>query len=129
MRGLLDTSVFVGQETDRELGALPDEVALSVITIEELSLGVRMAVGRGEAALAATRQTTLDRVVRAFDVLPVDRQVAQNSALIRASGRLRGLRFGPLDALIAATAVTYGLTLFSQDAQFAEMDGVEVRLV
>ncbi len=88
-----------------------------------------MAVGRGEAALAATRQTTLDRVVRAFDVLPVDRQVAQNSALIRASGRLRGLRFGPLDALIAATAVTYGLTLFSQDAQFAEMDGVEVRLV
>ncbi|MBA3251362.1 MAG: PIN domain-containing protein [Geodermatophilaceae bacterium] len=129
MRGLLDTSVFVGQETDRELGALPDEAALSVITIEELSLGVRMAVGRGEAALAATRQTTLDRVVRAFDVLPVDRQVAQNSALIRASGRLRGLRFGPLDALIAATAVTYGLTLFSQDAQFAEMDGVEVRLV
>lgn len=129
MRGLLDTSVFVGQETDRELGALPDEVALSVITIEELSLGVRMAVGRGEAALAATRQTTLDRVVRAFDVLPVDRQVAQNSALIRASGRLRGLRFGPLDALIAATAVTYGLTLFSQDAQFAEMDGVEFRLV
>ncbi len=129
MRGLLDTSVFVGQETDRELGALPDEVALSVITIEELSLGVRMAVGRGESALAGTRQTTLDRVVRAFDVLPVDRQVAQNSALIRASGRLRGLRFGPLDALIAATAVTYGLTLFSQDAQFAEMDGVEFRLV
>ena len=129
MRGLLDTSVFVGQETDRELGALPDEVALSVITIEELSLGVWMAVGRGESALAGTRQTTLDRVVRAFDVLPVDRQVAQNSALIRASGRLRGLRFGPLDALIAATAVTYGLTLFSQDAQFAEMDGVEFRLV
>lgn len=129
MRGLLDTSVFVGQEAERDVEALPDEVALSVITIEELWLGVRMAVGRGEAALAATRQTTLDRVVRAFEVLPVDRQVAQNSALIRASGRLSGLRFGPLDALIAATAVTYGLTLFSQDAQFAEMDGVEVRLI
>lgn len=129
MRGLLDTSVFVGKEADRELGELPDEIALSVITIEELALGVAMAAGRGEAELAAMRKATLDRVAAAFEALPVDRQVALHSARIRSDGRIRNRRFGPLDALIAATAVAHGLPLYSQDVQFAEMDGVDVRLV
>lgn len=129
MRGLLDTSIFVGVEADRELGELPDEVALSVITIEELTLGVRMAEARGDVDLVATRKATLDRVAATFEVLPVDREVARHSAWIRAGGRQRNRRFGPLDALIAATALAHGLPLYTQDVQFGEMEGVDVRLV
>lgn len=129
MRGLLDTSVFVGLEAGRAVGELPDEAALSVITLEELALGVRMAQLRGESELATRRQETLAAVARAFDVLVVDRAVASACAAIRASGRARNLRFGPFDSLIAATAVAHDLPLFTQDGQFADMNDVDARLI
>ncbi len=129
MNGLLDTSVLIGLEADRALRALPDEAALSVITIEELTLGVRMAEQRGDAMLARRRQRTLDAVLAEFDALPVDRRIAAECASIRAAGRSRDIRFGPFDSLIAATAVVSGLPLYTQDTQFTEMPGVDVRLV
>ncbi len=129
VRGLFDTSVVVAGEVERELGALPDDGALSVITIEELTLGIRMARGRGEQDLAAFRQSTLDQVLATFQLLPVDRAVAEHSARIRAAGRLAGRRFAALDALIAGTAAAHGLPLYTQDGGFTGMDGVDVRLV
>lgn len=129
MRGLLDTSVFVAQETGREMGDLPDEAALSVITLEELALGVLMAQQRSDGDLADLRHATLEAVAAEFDVLVVDRQVASACAGIRAAGRARDLRFGPFDSLIAATAIVYGLPLFTQDSQFSDMEGVDTRLV
>lgn len=130
MRGLADTSVFIAGETDRLRGALPDDVALSVVTLEELALGVRMAEARGEEELAGQRRSTLEAVGAAFDVLPVDRRVASECARIRAESRqLGGRRIGPMDALIAATAVTHGLPLFTQDTAFADVGGLDVRLV
>ena len=40
MKGLLDTAVFVAREAGRSLDSLPDEAAISVITLAELHLGV-----------------------------------------------------------------------------------------
>lgn len=40
MRAIADTSVFIAREAGRPLGALPDEIAVSVITAAELELGV-----------------------------------------------------------------------------------------
>lgn len=129
VKALLDTSVVVAGEVEREIGELPADGALSVISIEELTLGVRMAEGRGDHDLAATRQATIDRVLAAFALLPVDRSVVEHSARIRAAGRLAGRRFAPLDALIAGTAAAHGLPLYTQDAGFTAMEGVDVRLV
>lgn len=129
MKGLLDTSVLVGLETGRSLADLPDEAAVSVITLEELTLGVLMAEHRGEAGLAQRRRDTLDAVSGAFEALPVTSAVALACAAIRARGRAVGLRFGPFDSLIAATAVAADLPLFTQDAELADLPGVDVRLV
>jgi predicted nucleic acid-binding protein len=129
LRGLLDTSVFVGREAGRAVDELPDEAALSVITLAELTLGVRMAEQRGDSDLAGLRQATLDAVAVTFDVLAVDRQIASVCAAIRAGGRARNLRFGPFDSLIAATAVVHGLPLYTQDTQFSDMVGVQTRLI
>lgn len=130
MRGLADTSVFIAGETDRPLGSLPDDVALSVITLEELALGVRMAEARGDEALATRRRSTLEEVGAVFDVLPVDRRVASECARIRAASRQRGgRRIGPMDALIAATAASHGLPLYTQDTAFADLDGLDVRVI
>lgn len=129
MRGLLDTSVCVGLENRRGVETLPDEAALSVITLEELALGVKMAEQRGDDETARIRQATLDAVSAEFDVIPVDRRIAAACAAIRASGRLRGTRFAPFDSLIAATAVVFNLPLYTQDTQFTGMPGVDVRIV
>ncbi len=49
MSAILDTSIFVAGEQGRELRrTLPDEVAVSVVTLAELELGV-LAAGDPEA--------------------------------------------------------------------------------
>lgn len=64
-----------------------------------------------------------------FEALPVTVTVALACAAIRADGRRRGVRLGPFDALIAATAAVHGLPLYTQDAALAEVPPLDVRLV
>ncbi|HEY3210185.1 MAG TPA: PIN domain-containing protein [Actinomycetota bacterium] len=126
MRGLLDTSVFVGEEQKRELGPLPDQATISVMTLAELHVGVLLAKGQRVRAL---RLRTLARVERAFDPLPVDDSVARAFAEIVADARRKRRQPRVVDALIAATAVAYDLPLYSQDRDFELILGVELVLV
>lgn len=126
MRGLLDTSVFVGREQKRELGPLPEEAAISVMTLAELHVGVLLARG---PKVRAQRLRTLARVERTFSPLPVDDPVARAFAEIVADARRRRRQLRVVDALIAATAVAHDLPLYSQDRDFALMPGVELILV
>jgi hypothetical protein len=62
VRGILDTSVFIAEEQGRVLAAdrLPDEAAISVVTLAELGLGVHMAAGEDvRARRLRTLQTLL----------------------------------------------------------------------
>ena len=126
MRGLLDTSVFVGQEQRRELGPLPDEAAISVMTIAQLHVGVLLTRGQ---RVRAQRLRTLARVERAFEPLPVDDLVARAFAEIVAEARRDRRQPRVVDALIAATAVANDLPLYSQDRDFGLMPGVDLVLV
>lgn len=129
MRGLLDTSVFVATETERAVAEHPDSAAISVVTLEELRLGVLMARDRGDDDLAERRRTTYDRVLRGYAALPVDERVALACADLRAaSRRTAGTRIGPMDALIAATAMVEGLPLYTQDRGFVGLPGLDVRI-
>lgn len=129
MRGLLDTSVIVGLAAERVVGVLPEEAAISVITLEELSLGVQMAQHRGDDARARSRQATLDAVGSEFEALPVTRSVAFACAGLRAEGRRIGVRYGPSDALIAGTALVHGLSLYTHDVQLGRLRTLDVRVV
>lgn len=126
MRGLLDTSVFVDQEQQQELGALPDEGAISIVTLAELHVGVLLARG---PKVRAQRLRTLARIERAFEPLPVDDPVARAFAEIVADARRRRRQPRVVDALIAATAVAHHLPLYSQDRDFERMPGLELVLV
>ncbi|HEX9824259.1 MAG TPA: PIN domain-containing protein [Actinomycetota bacterium] len=126
MRGLLDTSVFIGQEQEREVATLPDEAAISVMTLAELHVGVLLAAG---PKIRAQRLRTLARVERAFDPIPVDDAVARTFAEIVADARRKRRHPRVVDAIIAATAVAHGLSLYSQDRDFALMPGVDLVLV
>ncbi|MBS1882918.1 MAG: PIN domain-containing protein [Actinobacteria bacterium] len=122
-RAIADTSVFVAQETGRELGALPEEIAVSVITAAELELGVLRA--RDQATRAA-RLSTLSRVQATYALLPVDPEVASCFARIAAAERGRGRRLRRHDTWIAATAMRHGTAVLTQDADFSSFAEVDV---
>jgi predicted nucleic acid-binding protein len=123
LKGLLDTSVFVASEQGRPLSALPDEVAISVVTLAELHVGVLVA---SDHRIRAQRLRTLAEVERTFDPLPVDADVARRFAELVADSRRHGRRPKILDALIAGTALRHGLTVYTQDEDFGQFAGVKV---
>lgn len=122
MIGLLDTSVILGPPSSE----LPDEAAVSVVSVAEIRLGVLV------AANVIERAQRLDRLVElelAYSPLPVDDDVASSYAAIVASERERGRRPRSMDALIAATALARGLTLYTRDEGLAKMTAVSVKLI
>lgn len=122
-RAIADTSVFVAQEAEHELGELPEEIAVSVITAAELELGVLRA--SSERARAA-RLSTLSRVQGTYSLLPIDAETASCFARIAAAELARGRRLRRHDTWIAATAVRHGVSVLTQDADFTSFDEISV---
>jgi len=122
-RAIADTSVFIAQETGRELGDLPEQVAVSVITAAELELGVLRAA---EPDARAMRLSTLSRVQGTYLLLPIDPEVASCFARIASAELSRGRRLRRHDTWIAATAMRHGATVLTQDSDFSSFEDVTV---
>jgi predicted nucleic acid-binding protein len=122
-RAIADTSVFIAQETGRDLDELPSEIAVSVITAAELELGVLRATN---AEARALRLSTLSRVQSTYPLLPVDPEVASCFARLAAAERGRGRRLRRHDTWIAATAMRHGAAVLTQDADFSSFESVDV---
>ncbi len=120
MRGLLDTSVFIAGEEGRPLAGdrLPDEAAISVVTVAELELGVHMAP---DEAVRGLRLRTLREVQSTYVALPIDVAVASAFAELVATARRAGRRPKVQDAWIAATARAAEVAVFTQDSDFDEL--------
>lgn len=121
-RAILDTSVFIATEQDRPLGELPDEVAVSVVTLAELELGVLVA---DEARVRARRLATLNKA-RELRALAVDQAVASEFAALVAELRQAGRRLKVQDAWIAATALRHRAAVASQEDDFDDLPGLVV---
>lgn len=123
-RGLADTSVFIASESGRNLDpdVLPDEVAVSIVTLGELRAGVLA------AADVETRDRRLGTLLRALELrpLPVDDAVAEAWARLRIALRDHGLRMPVNDSWIAATAMALGVPVVTQDADYVEVPGLDV---
>ena len=122
-KAVADTSVFIAQEVGRELGPLPEKIAVSVITVAELELGVLRA---DDPEVRARRLSTLSRVQESYVLLPVGPEVASCFAKIASAERSRGRRLRRHDTWIAATAMHHGAAVLTQDADFSSFDEVEV---
>ena len=125
MRGFLDTSVFIAREQDRPLKAelLADEVAVSVVTLAELELGVYLT---DDDAIRARRLATLGAVRSTYAAVDVDEPVASAFAELVARCRRDGRRPKVQDAWIAATAISHGAAVYTQDSDFDGLPGLEV---
>jgi len=97
------------------------ELYLSVITIQELEIGVLLAERRDPAQGAMFRTWLNDHVLPAFAdrILSVDTAVAQRSASLHVPDA-RPIR----DGLIAATALVHGMTVVTRNTVDFEPTGV-----
>ena len=123
-RGLADTSVFIASESGRavRLDRLPDRIAISVITIGELRAGVLAAADVG---VRDRRLATLTSAL-ALEPVPIDQAVAETWARLRVSLREFGLHMPGNDSWIAATAMTLGIPVVTQDDDYLHAPGLEV---
>lgn len=123
IRGLLDTSIFIADELGRRLDdeQLPDESALSVVTLAELQVGVLAAQ---DTTTRATRLATLQATAD-MEVIPVDEMVAAAWSRLRTRLLETGGRAGVNDLWIAATALARDLPLFTQDSDFDPLQGLD----
>jgi predicted nucleic acid-binding protein len=122
--GIADTSVFIARESGRALdvSALPEDLGVSIITIGELRAGV----------LAAVDVDTRDRrlatfsAAQALDPIPIDEPVAGAWARLRILLRDSDQRMPVNDSWIAATAISLGVAIVTQDDNYAEVPGLLV---
>jgi predicted nucleic acid-binding protein len=114
---VLDTSVFIAGEQGRPLDGerLPDEAAVSVVTLAELELGVHMATSQ---IARARRLDTLRAVTITYVALPIDQRVASAFAELVALARGTGHRPKVQDTWIAATAHAHGVAVYTRDDDF-----------
>lgn len=123
-RGIIDTSVVIDLESISP-ARLPAEVAVTAITMAELSAGPHAAATAGERA---RRQDRLQRAEAAFDPLTFDREAARAygriyAAVIQSGRKARGPR--AVDLMIAAIAASNDLPLFTRNPDdFRGLDGL-----
>jgi len=117
-RAILDTSVLIAGEQARPLERpLPDDVAISVVSIAELELGVLVA---RDAETRGRRLRTLSEVRSLAGALPIDERTASAYAQLAANVLSAGRKPRVHDTWIAATAVANRAEVWTQDADFSD---------
>ena len=129
-QGLLDTNIVILRRCV-DPDELPDEMAISAITLAELSAGPHEVRGNDEQsaydehAERARRLEVLQRVENEFDPIPFDAEAARIYGRVAAAVVGAGCkpRRRLADLMIASTAIAEGLPLFTTNPKdFAGLD-------
>jgi tRNA(fMet)-specific endonuclease VapC len=124
----LDTNTVIyffkgqGRVGERLLNTPPTEVALPAVVVYELE------VGTAKMDAPEKRRKQLDELVAATTVLPFGIEEAKIGARIRVSLEGAGMKIGPLDNLIAATALRHNATLVTHNVgELGRVEGLAIR--
>ncbi len=128
MKYLLDTNICVyllrriSPGVRERFEAHPiEDVGVSAITVVELQYGV------SKSRSPAENQEALTEFLVPLTVLPFDGSEASAFGAIRATLERQGQPLGPYDLLIAAQALTHGLTLVTNNTrEFARVPDLAV---
>ncbi len=111
----------MGRVAERLLAAPPQAVAVPAIVFYELEVGAQ------RSPYSARRRAQLAELGRHVNILPFGEKEARAAAEIRASLDEIGQGIGPLDTLIAGTAVARGATLVTHNIwEFGRVRGLFV---
>lgn len=123
---LLDTNTLIyyfkgmGKVAEQLLATPPSETAISTVTLFELEVGI------AKSASPSERRKQLDAMMSLVRLLPFARAESRAAASIRARLEKAGHPIGPLDNLIAGTAVAHGATLVTRNlTEFRRIRGLQ----
>lgn len=123
---LLDTNTLIhylrGRESvvTRLRGASPRELAIPSIVAYEIEYGT-LKIG------SSRRRAVVSELLASVAQVPFDREAALESARIRIDLEARGMVIGPIDLLIAGTAVSRGAVLVTNKTkEFSRIKGLRL---
>jgi len=124
---VLDTNTVLhyfkgkGRVAERLLVVPPAEVALPAIALYEVWVGVFGSQN------TKRRQAELEQFLSIVTILPFDASVARTAAELRHRLGKSGQGIGPMDTLIAATALTHRAVLVTRnEREFSRVEGLTV---
>ena len=100
----------------------PDELSVSSVTLSELEYGAAKSANPEKNRLA------LAEFMTPLNILPYDDTVAPVYGRVRAALEKEGTPIGPLDTMIAAQALSLGLTVVTDnEREFRRVSGLKVQ--
>jgi predicted nucleic acid-binding protein len=128
---LIDASVFITLErrgddpANLDVLAPDDQLGLAAITAAELLIGVERADTAGRRA---RRAAFVESLLQRVPIVPIDLAVARVLAQIWAQLAAAGTPIGPYDLLVAATALSRGDAVLTENVQeFRRVSNLTVR--
>jgi predicted nucleic acid-binding protein len=119
-RAILDTPVLIARDQSRPLERpLPEDVAISVVSLAELEVGVLVA---RDAEIRGQRLRTLTEVRLLAGALPIDERTASAYAQLAANVLSTGRKPRIHDTWIAATALVNDAEVWTQDTDFSDFE-------
>ncbi len=113
-----------GQTRHRIDQVAPQGIAISVISLAELSVGPNL------VETSARSRMEMLSFVEEFTLLGVDTATCEVFGRIKASLQLRGQLIDDFDTLIGATALQHDLTLLTNNVRhFERIDGLRIETV
>lgn len=123
----LDTNTLIyffkgiGKVGDRVLSTPPSDIAIPAVVLYELEVGI------AKSSSSDRRRAELDKAVGLVSLLPFGKNEACAAAAVRADLERLGEPIGPLDTLIAGTALANHATLVTHNTrEFGRVPNLEI---
>lgn len=124
---MLDTNTLIslfrgdGRMAERLLATTPADIALPAVVVYELETGI------ARSSDSAKRRGQLDQLLQVVAVLPFGVEEAKAAAALRARLEGEGTPIGPMDTLIAGTALAHlGVLVTRNLREFGRVAGLSV---
>ena len=123
----LDTNTLIyffkgiGRVAGKLLAQPPSEIQIPTVVAYEIETGI------AKSERAEARRSQFDQLLDVVHVVPFDHAAARQAARVRAFLERRGTPIGPLDTLIAGTALARGATLVTHNTgEFSRVEGLNL---
>lgn len=127
MKFALDTNTLIyffkgqGRVAERLLSVSPREIGIPAVVLYELELGI------ARSSQPRKRRGQLDAMLAAVSILPFDREAARLAAELRMTLESIGKPIGPMDTLIAGTALAArGVLVTHNTGEFSRVKGLRL---
>jgi tRNA(fMet)-specific endonuclease VapC len=99
----------------------PRDIAIPAMVLYELEVGI------AQSSRPRQRRESLDALLEVVHILPFDERAASASAELRAQLEKAGSGIGPIDTLIAGTALAHSATLVTNNTkEFSRVRGLRL---